>query len=189
MYQLLLILVLMSIAALRIFHSGRRTRIYRSRRELRSNACPAGLDITRRMAYILFPMLLAELVSMLVILLIPATYHSVHYPVMRGPYFAFYALPPLLVTFAMFILTVYKCSKTLYLDKSIGIVWFVVVFGIDGVQMFVWATGRATLTQVLYSAIYRVRAPFKFTCPLLTRINQLLRNDAGFIHWYPQEFS
>ncbi|KAJ7719844.1 hypothetical protein B0H16DRAFT_1897062 [Mycena metata] len=128
---------------------------------------------TRRGAWLLFPLLLAELGSMLVILLLPATYLNdfVHLgprlpgcyfttPVMRGPYFALFAAPPLFVTFLMFILTVYKCSKVLSKDKSIdmpiitlfmrdGIIWFVVVFGIDGAQMIVWAMGRATLTQVL----------------------------------------
>ncbi|KAJ7493622.1 hypothetical protein FB451DRAFT_1551048 [Mycena latifolia] len=128
---------------------------------------------TRRMSYILFSMLLAELISMHVILLRPATKQSdfVHLgPVlpgcyftvfaMSGPYFAFYAVPPLLVTFTMFILTVYKCSKALHAGKSAelpiitlflrdGIIWFIVVFGIDGEQMLIWATGRATLMQVL----------------------------------------
>ncbi|KAJ7038955.1 hypothetical protein C8F04DRAFT_1088049 [Mycena alexandri] len=128
---------------------------------------------TRRGAWLLFPLLLAELSSMLVILLLPATYLNdfVHLgprlpgcyfttPVIRGPYFALFATPPLFVTFLMFILTVYKCSKVLSTDKSIdmpiitlfmrdGIIWFVVVFGIDGAQMIVWAMGRATLTQVL----------------------------------------
>ncbi|KAJ7748095.1 hypothetical protein B0H16DRAFT_1692235 [Mycena metata] len=128
---------------------------------------------TRRGAWLLFPLLLAELGSMLVILLLPATYLNefVHLgprlpgcyfttTVMRGPYFALFAAPPLFVTFLMFILTVYKCSKVLSKDKSIdmpiitlfmrdGIIWFVIVFGIDGAQMIVWAMGRATLTQVL----------------------------------------
>ncbi|KAJ7703901.1 hypothetical protein B0H17DRAFT_1326679 [Mycena rosella] len=135
-----------------------------------------GLDIVRKtrwMAYILFPMLLAELVSMLAILLRPATYLSdfIHpgpvlpgcyftSPVMRGPYFAFYAFPPILVTVTMLILTVYKCSKTLHEDKPFsmplvtlflrdGIVCFIVVFGVDGAQLLIWATSRATLTQVL----------------------------------------
>ncbi|KAJ7161211.1 hypothetical protein C8R46DRAFT_1106732 [Mycena filopes] len=128
---------------------------------------------TRRAAWLLFPLLIAELGSMLVILLLPATYLNdfVHLgptlpgcyftiPVMRGPYFALFAVPPLFVTFLMFILTVYKCSMVLTKDKSIdmpivtlfmrdGIIWFVVVFGIDGAQLVVWAMGRATLTQVL----------------------------------------
>ncbi|KAJ7153047.1 hypothetical protein C8R43DRAFT_1002756 [Mycena crocata] len=128
---------------------------------------------TRLMAWVLFPMLLGELGSMLVILLLPATYLNgfVHFgpvlpgcyfttPVMRGPYFALYAVPPLLVTFIMFILTVYKCSKTLRMDKSVemplvklflrdGIIWFLIVFAVDGAQMIIWAMGRATLTQIL----------------------------------------
>ncbi|KAJ7092367.1 hypothetical protein B0H15DRAFT_171359 [Mycena belliarum] len=145
---------------------------------------------TRRMSYILFPMLLAEFVSMyskacafcvrtskitlrLVIVLLPTTYLTefIHLgatlpgcyfitPVMRGPYFAFYAFPPLLVTFTVFMLTIYKCIKALRSDISAdmpiitlilrdGIIWFIVVFGVDGTQMLVWATGRATLTQVL----------------------------------------
>ncbi|KAJ7447280.1 hypothetical protein B0H11DRAFT_2082822 [Mycena galericulata] len=108
---------------------------------------------TRRMSYILFPMLLATYLSAL-----PGCYFTT--PVMRGTYFAFYALPPMLVTFTMFIMTVYKCNKILHADKTVemplvtlflrdGIVWFFVVFGIDGTQMIIWATGRATLTQVL----------------------------------------
>ncbi|KAJ7102302.1 hypothetical protein B0H15DRAFT_984812 [Mycena belliarum] len=79
-------------------------------------------------------------------------------PVFSTPH-AVFAIKPN-NTFAMFILTVYKCSKTLYQARSAempfimlflrdGIIWFLIVFGVDGLQMLVWATERATLTQVL----------------------------------------
>ncbi|KAJ6582119.1 hypothetical protein B0H19DRAFT_1252256 [Mycena capillaripes] len=128
---------------------------------------------TRRMAYILFSMLLFEMISMIVILVLPETYlrEFIHLgpvltgcyfttPVMTGARFAFYALPPLLVTFTMFILTIHKCLATLRQDKLAdlpiitlflrdGIVWFIVVFFFYGAEMIIWATARATLTQVL----------------------------------------
>ncbi|KAJ7289275.1 hypothetical protein C8J57DRAFT_1277203 [Mycena rebaudengoi] len=128
---------------------------------------------SRRMAWMLFPLLVVEMGFMLVILLLPATYLSdfVHAgpilpgcyfttPAMRGPYFSFFAVPPLVVTFIMFILTVYQCSKTLLTAKGIsmpfmtlflrdGVMWFLVVFAVAGAQMIIWAKGRATLTQVL----------------------------------------
>ncbi|KAJ7648592.1 hypothetical protein DFH06DRAFT_1209149 [Mycena polygramma] len=128
---------------------------------------------TRRMAIILFSMLFVEMISMIVILLLPETYlrEFIHLgpilpgcyfttPVMTGAHFAFYAVPPLLVTFAMFILTIYKCMVTLRHDKLAdlpiitlflrdGIVWFIVVFFFYGSEMIIWATARATLTQIL----------------------------------------
>ncbi|KAJ7923510.1 hypothetical protein B0H13DRAFT_61957 [Mycena leptocephala] len=134
------------------------------------------LDIIRQVApdgYILFSMLFVEMISMIVILLLPETYlHDfIHLgpvlagcyfsaPVMTGKQFAFYAVPPLLVTFAMFILTIHKCVATLRRDKLAdlpiinlflrdGIVWFIVVFFFYGSEMIIWATARATLTQVL----------------------------------------
>ncbi|KAJ7796561.1 hypothetical protein B0H14DRAFT_3157902 [Mycena olivaceomarginata] len=128
---------------------------------------------TRRMAYILFPTLVVEMISMITVLLIPETFlhEFVHLgpmlpgcyfttPVITGPQFAFYAVPPLLVTFTMFILTIHKCLATLRQDKRAdlaiinlflrdAIVWLVVVFFFYGAEMIIWATARPTLTQVL----------------------------------------
>ncbi|KAJ7166781.1 hypothetical protein C8R46DRAFT_1192107 [Mycena filopes] len=123
---------------------------------------------TRLMARILFPMLFVEMLSMIVILLLPETY--LRGPVlpgcyfttspMTGAHFAFYAFPPLLVTFAIFVLTVYKCLKTIRRSKKVdmpivtlflrdGIVWFIVVFFFYGSELIIWASARATLTQTL----------------------------------------
>ncbi|KAJ7464402.1 hypothetical protein FB451DRAFT_1263415 [Mycena latifolia] len=128
---------------------------------------------TRKIAYILFPMLLFELVSMIITLLLPATYirEFIHLgPVLPGCYFsksimvgssfALYAVPPLLVTFTMFVMTVHKCALILRRDKLVdmpiitlilrdGIVWFIVVFFFYGSEMIIWATARASLTNVL----------------------------------------
>ncbi|KAF8217109.1 hypothetical protein K438DRAFT_1798318 [Mycena galopus ATCC 62051] len=128
---------------------------------------------TRRIAYILFPVLVVEMISMIVILLIPETFlHDfIHLgPVLPGCYFAtrvitgtefaFYAVPPLLVTFAMFIMTIHKCLIILRQDKLAdlpvinlflrdGIVWFIGVSFVYGSELIIWSTARATLTQVL----------------------------------------
>ncbi|KAJ7066124.1 hypothetical protein C8F01DRAFT_1122244 [Mycena amicta] len=138
---------------------------------------------TRRMAYIFFSMLFVEVVSMLGIILRPESYlhEFIHLgPVLQGCYFssavmnlthfAFYAIPPLIVTFAMFYLTVKKCVESLrleniptsrrlqgsFVDKPIivlflrdGILWFVVVFTFYGTELIVWAVGRSTQFQVL----------------------------------------
>ncbi|KAJ7198911.1 hypothetical protein B0H12DRAFT_1226161 [Mycena haematopus] len=129
---------------------------------------------TRRIAYILFPVIAdAEALSRIVILLIPDTYlHKfIHLgrvlpgcyfttPMITGIQLAFYAVPPLLVTFALFILTIYKCIIILRQDKLAdlpvinlflrdGIVWFIGVFVLNGSELMIWATARPTLNQVL----------------------------------------
>ncbi|KAF7370155.1 hypothetical protein MSAN_00645800 [Mycena sanguinolenta] len=130
-------------------------------------------DRTRRMAYILFPIIAVEMISMIGILVSPQTYlyDFVHLgPALTGCYyktsvitglqFAFYDIPPRLVTFVMFILTIYKCIITLRQDKLAdqpiinlflreGIVWFIVVFFLYGSELVIWATARPTLDQVL----------------------------------------
>ncbi|KAJ7083788.1 hypothetical protein C8R44DRAFT_991952 [Mycena epipterygia] len=128
-------------------------------------------DKTRRMAYILFPFLLFEMISMVITLLLSdSTYlhEFIHLgPILPGCYFttapenfAFYALPPLMVTFTMFVLTAHKCVVTLREDKLAdmpvitlflrdGLIWFIVVFFFYGAQMIIWLTGRPTLMQVL----------------------------------------
>ncbi|KAJ6592221.1 hypothetical protein DFH09DRAFT_1415167 [Mycena vulgaris] len=149
---------------------------------------------TRRMAYILFPMIFFEMVSMIVTLLLPATYISafIHLgPVLPGCYFsksimvganfALYAVPPLLVTCAMFILTVHKCLITLRRDKMVdmpiitlflrdGVVWFIVVFFFYGSEMIIWATARASLTQVL-----------PISCTILSDIVKNAPDDPGSV--------
>ncbi|KAJ7079263.1 hypothetical protein B0H15DRAFT_518141 [Mycena belliarum] len=65
-------------------------------------------------------------------------------------------------TFVMFVLTLYKCCTTMraeihhvmpiwQLFLRDGVVWFVVVFVATGTELFIWATGRESLKQLLVS--------------------------------------
>ncbi|KAJ7694590.1 hypothetical protein B0H17DRAFT_1057258 [Mycena rosella] len=116
---------------------------------------------TRRMAHILFPMLFCKWIDLLHFSRLTDTLSSqVAVPVMVSSNFAFYAIPPLVVTFAMFVMTIHKCLVTLRADKLAdmpiitlflrdGIVWFIVVFFFYGSELIIWASLRATLTHVL----------------------------------------
>ncbi|KAJ7879261.1 hypothetical protein B0H14DRAFT_3435139 [Mycena olivaceomarginata] len=105
-------------------------------------------------------------------------------PVITGLQFAFYAVPPLLVTFTMFILTIHKCLATLRQDKRTdlaiinlflrdAIVWLVVVFFFYGAEMIIWATARPTLMQVLVVP----------SLPLLPHILPHLPRDPLTVHF------
>jgi len=71
-----------------------------------------------------------------------------------------YAAAPLIVTFIMFAMTLYKCARTLYrTDHHVmpiwrlflrdGVVWFVLVFAAGGSELLIWTMRRETLKQVL----------------------------------------
>ncbi|KAJ7243518.1 hypothetical protein C8J57DRAFT_1366069 [Mycena rebaudengoi] len=71
-----------------------------------------------------------------------------------------YAAAPLLVTFIMFLLTLYKCGVTLHRnDHRImpiwnlflrdGVVWFLAVFAAGGSELIIWISKRETLKQLL----------------------------------------
>ncbi|KAJ6534077.1 hypothetical protein B0H19DRAFT_1185192 [Mycena capillaripes] len=71
-----------------------------------------------------------------------------------------YAAAPLIVTFIMFVMTLYKCIRTLYsADHRVmtgwklflrdGVVWFVFVFAAGGSELLIWTMRRETLKQVL----------------------------------------
>ncbi|KAJ7347207.1 hypothetical protein DFH08DRAFT_1080289 [Mycena albidolilacea] len=75
-------------------------------------------------------------------------------------FLTFYAAAPLLVTFIMFAMTLYKCVLTLYhADHRVmpvwrlflrdGIVWFVLVFAAAGSEVLIWTMRRETLKQLL----------------------------------------
>ncbi|KAF7329701.1 hypothetical protein MKEN_00233300 [Mycena kentingensis (nom. inval.)] len=139
---------------------------------------------TRGMGYIFGSMLLVEVVSMsaIILRLESSIRQFIHLgPLLQGCYFsssimatsrfAFYAIPPLLVTILMFHLTTRKCLASLrlhnipirrglaltsWVDRPVitlflrdGIVWFVVVFAFYGAELVVWSVGRSTQMQVL----------------------------------------
>ncbi|KAJ7471728.1 hypothetical protein B0H11DRAFT_2039671, partial [Mycena galericulata] len=71
-----------------------------------------------------------------------------------------YAAAPLLVTFVMFVMTLYKCGVTfcradhrvmplwtLFLRD--GVIWFVLVFAAGGSELLIWSMRRETLKQLL----------------------------------------
>ncbi|KAK7060021.1 hypothetical protein R3P38DRAFT_2838921, partial [Favolaschia claudopus] len=72
-----------------------------------------------------------------------------------------YAVAPLLVTFIMFAMTVYKCLLTIrYTEINTntsvwklflrdGVLWFLAVFGAAGAALLIWMMRRETLKQLL----------------------------------------
>jgi len=71
-----------------------------------------------------------------------------------------YAAAPLLVTFIMFAMTVYKCGTTLQryeagvmqmwkLFLRDGVLWFLAVFAAAGAALLIWTMQRETLKQLL----------------------------------------
>jgi len=71
-----------------------------------------------------------------------------------------YAAAPLLVTFIMFAMTVYKCGTTLQRSEAgvmqmwrlflrDGVLWFLAVFAAAGAALLIWTMQRETLKQLL----------------------------------------
>jgi len=88
-------------------------------------------------------------------------------PILKGCYaynvprfLTTYAAAPLLVTFIMFAMTVYKCGTTLQryeagvmqmwkLFLRDGVLWFLAVFAAAGAALLIWTMQRETLKQLL----------------------------------------
>ncbi|KAJ7488123.1 hypothetical protein FB451DRAFT_1391072 [Mycena latifolia] len=79
-------------------------------------------------------------------------------------YLTFYAVPSLVVTSVMFVMTVYNCTTRLGLGLNFssrntmplihlflrdGIFWFLAVVAVNPPQLIVWAVGRPTLGELL----------------------------------------
>ncbi|KAJ7172791.1 hypothetical protein C8R43DRAFT_1230920 [Mycena crocata] len=83
------------------------------------------------------------------------------YPMGNVPrYFAFYSVPVLVVSMAMFLMTVYKCGKTLMTHGRAhmpiynmflrdGVFWFVAIFVTFIPEVAIWARARQSLAEVL----------------------------------------
>ncbi|KAJ7032942.1 hypothetical protein C8F04DRAFT_1235100 [Mycena alexandri] len=88
-------------------------------------------------------------------------------PILKGCYaynvprfLSIYAAAPLVVTFIMFGLTIFKCART-FRDRASqvmplwrlflrdGVVWFLAVFLAAGTALLLWTIGRETLKQLL----------------------------------------
>ncbi|KAJ7133164.1 hypothetical protein C8R44DRAFT_870602 [Mycena epipterygia] len=75
-------------------------------------------------------------------------------------YFAFYSVPVLVVSMTMFLMTAYKCGKTLLTHGRArmpiynmflrdGIFWFVAIFVTFIPEVIIWARARQTLAELL----------------------------------------
>ncbi|KAJ7768608.1 hypothetical protein DFH07DRAFT_807402 [Mycena maculata] len=75
-------------------------------------------------------------------------------------FFAFYSVPVLVVSMAMFLMTVYKCGKTLLTHGRSqmpiynmflrdGLFWFVAIFVTFIPELIIWARARESLAEVL----------------------------------------
>ncbi|KAJ6577957.1 hypothetical protein B0H19DRAFT_572939 [Mycena capillaripes] len=83
------------------------------------------------------------------------------YPLGLVPrYFTFYSLPVLVVSATMFVLTVYKCGKTLLahgrarmpiynLFLRDGVFWFVAIFVTFLPEVVIWAAARQSLAELM----------------------------------------
>ncbi|KAJ7849771.1 hypothetical protein B0H13DRAFT_2674660 [Mycena leptocephala] len=78
-----------------------------------------------------------------------------------------YAAAPLIVTFIMFVMTLYKCALTMHrMDRRVmpvwrlflrdGVVWFVLVFAAGGSELLIWTMRRETLKQILVVWVSRL---------------------------------
>ncbi|KAJ7343806.1 hypothetical protein DFH08DRAFT_961950 [Mycena albidolilacea] len=127
---------------------------------------------SRRMMYFLVPLMIVEIGVMLFISIftIMNADKYVHVgPILPGCYsytvpklFTVYPVPSLLVTFTMFVMTVYNCKTRLGLDFSSrntmplvnlflrdGIYWFLAIVAVNPPQIILWSVARATLTELL----------------------------------------
>ncbi|TFK71163.1 hypothetical protein BDN72DRAFT_838110 [Pluteus cervinus] len=94
------------------------------------------------------------------------------YSLIVPKYFAFYPIPPLAITLSMFLLTAWRCGKTLYgyrhttmpvisLFLRDGVFWFLGVFAVGFSQTMICYLARATLTEVMIGpalAVYTIIA-------------------------------
>ncbi|TFK34306.1 hypothetical protein BDQ12DRAFT_715370 [Crucibulum laeve] len=136
----------------------------------------------RILLYIIIPLIIGEVVGLTIIEAL--TVMSLDPYIHAGPtitgcfslivpqYFAFYPIPPLIITSIMFVMTAYKCGQTLYgyrrtrmpivsLFLRDGVFWFLAVFAVGLPQMILTYVGRATLSEVMIGpslAVYSVIA-------------------------------
>ncbi|KAJ7145155.1 hypothetical protein C8R43DRAFT_1013015 [Mycena crocata] len=82
--------------------------------------------------------------------------YSLHVP----RYFTFYAVPITVTSFTMFIMTLYKCGRTMFDNRVVhmplftlflrdGVFWFLAIFAISIAELIVWARGRPGLAQAM----------------------------------------
>ncbi|KAJ7476166.1 hypothetical protein FB451DRAFT_1557938 [Mycena latifolia] len=122
----------------------------------------------RKLLYFLLPLITAEIIAMLLvavftILPLRDYFHVGNtilgcYSLNVPRYLTFYAVPPAVMTFTMFGMTLYKCGRTLLDNRAArmpvitlflrdGVFWFLAIFAISITDLIVWARGRPGLAQ------------------------------------------
>ncbi|KAJ6612842.1 hypothetical protein B0H10DRAFT_273619 [Mycena sp. CBHHK59/15] len=125
----------------------------------------------RQLLYLLVPMIGLEIATMAVVshftIASVTDYWDIRWP-LRGcyphayvpRYFAFYSVPVLVVSMTMFLMTVYKCGKTLLAHGRTqmpiynmflrdGVFWFIAIFVTFIPEVIIWASARQSLAEVL----------------------------------------
>ncbi|KAJ7661093.1 hypothetical protein B0H17DRAFT_1212373 [Mycena rosella] len=125
----------------------------------------------RMLLYLLVPMIGLEIMTMALVshytIASVKEYWDLPFP-LTGCYpraavprfFAFYSVPMLVVSMAMFLMTVYKCGKTLLTHGRAqmpiynmflrdGVFWFVAVFVVFLPEVIIWACARKSLAEIL----------------------------------------
>ncbi|KAJ7440612.1 hypothetical protein FB451DRAFT_1300022 [Mycena latifolia] len=125
----------------------------------------------RMLLYLLVPMIVLEIITMALVshytIASVADYWALSWP-LTGCYpqavvprfFAFYSVPMLVVSITMFLMTVYKCGKTLLTHGRAqlpiynmflrdGVFWFVAIFVIFIPEVIIWARARQSLAEIL----------------------------------------
>ncbi|KAJ7489645.1 hypothetical protein B0H11DRAFT_1912651 [Mycena galericulata] len=112
---------------------------------------------SRRLMYFLVPLMCVEIGVMFLI-----SVFAIMGADTRPKFFTLYLIPSLIVSFIMFIMTMYNCKTRLDLSFSSrntmplvdlflrdGIFWFLAVFTVNLPQVILWAVARPTLTLLL----------------------------------------
>ncbi|KAK7059980.1 hypothetical protein R3P38DRAFT_976366 [Favolaschia claudopus] len=125
---------------------------------------------SRTLLYFLAALLVADLIAYLTvgIYTVKPIKEYVHVgPLLRGCYslyvprfFAFYAIPPLVMAISMFLLTAYKCGSTVIVlgfrrapiitvFMRDGLFWFLALVAIGVIDLVIWNRGRPSLAEII----------------------------------------
>ncbi|KAJ7126672.1 hypothetical protein C8R44DRAFT_103318 [Mycena epipterygia] len=123
----------------------------------------------KTLLYFLLPLVTVEIITMIIVgvfTILPLREYFHIGPAILGcyslnvpRYFTFYAVPITATSFTMFMMTLYKCGRTLLDNRAArlpiitlflrdGLFWFLAIFAINVAELLVWARGRPGLAQV-----------------------------------------
>ncbi|KAJ7094258.1 hypothetical protein C8R44DRAFT_989665 [Mycena epipterygia] len=124
----------------------------------------------KTLLYFLLPLVTVEIITMIIVgvfTILPLREYFHIGPVILGcyslnvpRYFTFYAVPITVTSFTMFMMTLYKCGRTLLDNRAArmpiitlflrdGLFWFLGIFAVSVAELLVWARGRPGLAQAM----------------------------------------